>query len=132
MRLDNKFKKKVEIDFKSKYEEEHSNQEEEPVDDPDLLGQEIIKGTEPTEQNPYNIASPASFVSDMVKRGANAAGIVYMANKLGFQKKKIKLLLEARGMPLQIVKFCTKCGNKLQEDGVCDSCSLMEEDKDDC
>lgn len=130
MRLNNSFKKKSDFDFKSKYEEETQPVEEEN-DDPELFGLEIIVGTPPTEESPYVTSSPASFVADMVKRGANAAGIVRIANKLGLQKKKIKLLLEARGMPLQIVKFCTKCGNKLQEDGVCDSCSLMEEDKDD-
>jgi hypothetical protein len=101
MRLDNKFKKKADLDiiFKSKYEEENPKQEEE-CSDPELFGLEIIIGTPPTEENPYNISSPASFVADMVKRGANTAGVLSVANKLGFAKKKVKLLLEARGMTL--------------------------------
>jgi hypothetical protein len=101
MRLDNKFKKKADLDivFKSKYEEEHPKQEED-CSDPELFGLEIIIGTPPTEENPYNISSPASFVADMVKRGANTAGVLSVANRLGFSKKKVKLLLEARGMTL--------------------------------
>lgn len=98
-KTDKRFQKHVKVEVKSKYAE-NKPKGDDTYDDPELFGLEIVLGKEPTDKDPYVTTSPASFVHDMVKRGANAAGVLTVARKLGLSRKKVKLLLEARGMPL--------------------------------